>query len=83
MNKYFATIPEALEEIKKGRLLILVDNPKRENEGDFFIPADKVSHQHIITMIQKGGGLVCVAITQSQAHRLSLPVMVDPLSNTE
>ena len=64
-------------------MLILVDNPKRENEGDFYIPADKVSPQHIITMIQKGGGLVCTAITQSQAHHLSLPLMTDPLSNTE
>lgn len=83
MNNYFSTIPEALDEIKKGRLLILVDNPKRENEGDFYIPADKVSPQHIITMIQKGGGLVCAAITQTQAYRLSLPLMIDPLSNTE
>lgn len=83
MNSYFSTIPEALDQIKKGRLLILVDNPKRENEGDFYIPADKVSPQHIITMIQKGGGLVCTAITQPQAYRLSLPLMIDPLSNTE
>mgnify|MGYP001581917849 FL=1 len=83
MNSYLSTIPEALDQIKKGRLLILVDNPKRENEGDFYIPADKVSPQHIITMIQKGGGLVCTAITQPQAYRLSLPLMIDPLSNTE
>lgn len=83
MNRYYSTIPEALDQLKKGRLLILVDNPKRENEGDFYIPADKVSPQHIITMIQKGGGLVCAAITQSQAHRLSLPLMIDPFSNTE
>ena len=82
MNRYFSTIPEALDQIKKGKLLILVDNPKRENEGDFYIPADKVSPQHIITMIQKGGGLVCAAITQAQAYRLSLPLMIDPLSNT-
>ncbi|MBI3115084.1 MAG: GTP cyclohydrolase II [Candidatus Kerfeldbacteria bacterium] len=83
MNSFFSTIPEALDQIKKGRLLILVDSPKRENEGDFYIPADKISPQHIITMIQKGGGLVCAAITQAQAYRLSLPLMIDPLSNTE
>ncbi|MBI2617002.1 GTP cyclohydrolase II [Candidatus Gottesmanbacteria bacterium] len=83
MNSYFSTIPEALDQIKKGRLLILVDNPKRENEGDFYIPTDKVSPQHIITMIQRGGGLVCTAITQAQAYRLSLPLMIAPLSNTE
>lgn len=83
MNSYFSTIPEALDQIKKGRLLILVDNPKRENEGDFYIPTDKVSPQHIITMIQRGGGLVCTAITQAQAYRLSLPLMIAPLSNSE
>lgn len=83
MNRHFSTIPEVLDQIKKGKLLILVDNPKRENEGDFYIPADKVSPRHIITMIRRGGGLVCTAITQSQAHRLSLPLMIDPFSNTE
>ncbi|MEK7583440.1 MAG: GTP cyclohydrolase II [Patescibacteria group bacterium] len=83
MNKYFSTIPEVLDEIKKGRLIIVVDDPKRENEGDFYIPADKINSQHIVTMVQKGGGLVCAAITQAQAHRVSLPLMIDPLSNTE
>lgn len=79
----FSTIPEALDQIKKGKLLILVDNPNRENEGDFYIPADKVRPQHIITMIREGGGLVCAAITQAQARRLNLPLMTDPFSNTE
>lgn len=83
MNRYFSTIPEVLDQIKKGKMVILVDSPKRENEGDFYIPAGKVSPQHIITMIQKGGGLICAAITQAQAYSLSLPLMVDPLSNTE
>lgn len=83
MNSYFSTIPEALDQIQKGRMSIIVDSPKRENEGDLYIPADKVNPQHIITMIQKGGGLVCVAMTQAQAHRLSLPLMIDALSNTE
>lgn len=83
MNSYFSTIPEAIDQIKKGKMVIIVDSPKRENEGDFYIPADKVSPQHIITMIQKGGGLVCAAITQSQAHHLSLPLMINPLNNNE
>ncbi len=83
MNGYFSTIPEALDQIKKGKMVIIVDSPKRENEGDFYIPADKVSPQHIITMIQKGGGLICTAITPTQAYHLSLPLMIDPLSNTE
>lgn len=83
MKIFFATVFDAIKEIKKGKMLILVDNPKRENEADLYIPADKVSPSIINTMIKKGGGLVCVAITQKQAYRLSLPLMVDPFSNTE
>ncbi|MBI3366381.1 GTP cyclohydrolase II [Candidatus Roizmanbacteria bacterium] len=83
MNSYFSTIPEALDQIKQGKMFILVDSPKRENEGDFYIPTDKVSPQHIITMIRRGGGLICTAITPTQAYHLSLPLMIDPLSNTE
>ena len=83
MNRYFSTIRDAIDQIKKGRMIIIVDSPKRENEGDFYIPTDKVSPQHIITMIQRGGGLVCTAITPTQAYNLSLALMIDPLSNTE
>lgn len=79
----FSTIPEALDQIKKGKMLILVDNPKRENEGDFYIPADHVTPKVIIYMIRYGGGLVCAAITKQQAFRLSLPMMVTPEENTE
>lgn len=79
----FATIPQALEDIKKGGTLILLDNPKRENEADFYIPADKVTPQILTAMIRKGGGLICCAITQKQAHRLFLPLMVDSSDNKE
>ncbi len=79
----FATIPDALEDIKKGKMLILLDNPKRENEADFYIPADKATPQAITTMIRKGGGLICCAITRNQAHKLSLPLMVDSADNRE
>lgn len=83
MKKVFATVKEALEDIKKGKMLILLDNPKRENEADLYIPSDSVTPQIITTMIRKGGGLVCAAITQKQAHKLELPLMVDPLENNE
>lgn len=79
----FCTIDEAISEIKKGRMLILVDSPRRENEGDFYIPADKVNPQAITTMIRFGGGLICCAITVSRAARLNLPLMVAPLENKE
>lgn len=83
MKRHFATIPEALDEIRRGRLLILVDGTKRENEGDFFIPADRVKPGHLLTMIRYGGGLLCTALTPAQAHRLALPLMVERVHNTE
>lgn len=79
----FATVDEAIRDIKKGKMLILLDHPERENEGDFYVPADKVTTKHLMTMIRVGGGLICCAITQAQAERLSLPLMVDPLENDE
>lgn len=80
---YFATIPEAIQDIKQGKLLIVIDNPIRENEGDFYIPVDKATHESILTMIKLGGGLICTAITKQQAVRLQLPLMIDPLENSE
>lgn len=78
----FATIPEALLEIKKGRMLILLDS-QREKEADFYIPADNINRDHLNTMIRLGGGLVCVAITQKQAYQMHLPLMVGNLENEE
>ncbi|MBI3955564.1 3,4-dihydroxy-2-butanone-4-phosphate synthase, partial [Candidatus Gottesmanbacteria bacterium] len=82
MNKAHIAIPEAIEEIKKGKMLILLDQ-KREKEADFYIPADKLTPQMVNTMIKLGGGLICAAITQKQAHKLALPLMVEPLDNDE
>lgn len=79
----FISIPKAIEEIKQGRMLIIIDSPGRENEGDFYIPADQLKLKHLITMIRQGGGLVCCTITQSQAHRIHLPLMTPPWENTE
>ncbi len=81
--KQFITIPEALQEIQKGRMLIVVDDPERENEGDLYIPTDHVTPEAITTMIRFAGGIVCTAITEAQAHRLSLPLMVPLQGNKE
>jgi 3,4-dihydroxy 2-butanone 4-phosphate synthase/GTP cyclohydrolase II len=79
----FVTIPQAIKEIKQGKMLIIIDNPNRENEGDFYIPADKATPNSILTMIRLGGGLICAAITKEQAVCLKLPLMVEPLENNE
>lgn len=79
----FATIPEAIEDIKQGKMLIIVDSPTRENEGDFYIPVDTATPESILKMVKLGGGLICTAITKQQATSLQLPLMVDPLENSE
>lgn len=83
MKRIFSSIPQALKDIQKGKLIIVLDDPTRENEGDFFIPAEKITPKHIMTMITYGGGLVCAAITPEQAQRLGLPLMRKPQENAE
>lgn len=81
--KNFCTVPEAIDEVKKGKMLIVVDSPKRENEADLYIPADAATGENINTMLKYGGGIVCAAITPMQAHRLELSSMVPLAQNTE
>ena len=81
--KTFVSIPEALNEIRKGKLLIVVDSSDRENEGDLYIPTDLLTPKHMTAMIRHGGGLICTAITKEQAWRLSLPLMVPAHENRE
>ena len=76
-------IKEAINHIKKGKMLIIVDDESRENEGDLYIPSDKITPETVNTMINKAKGLVCCAITREQAGRLALPLMVATAKNTE
>jgi 3,4-dihydroxy 2-butanone 4-phosphate synthase / GTP cyclohydrolase II len=72
----FHTIPEAIEDIRAGKMIIVVDDEDRENEGDFLMAADRVSPEAINTMVKHGRGLVCVPITRHRAHELNLDYMV-------
>ena len=70
-----ATIEEAIEDIRKGRMVILVDDEDRENEGDLVIAADKVTPQAINFMATHARGLVCVAMPGDKIDALGLPPM--------
>mgnify|MGYP001223175926 CR=1 FL=1 len=70
----------ALEDLKAGKMVIVVDDEDRENEGDFIIPADKATPEDINFMMKYGRGLICVAITEESSERLGLDLMVK--SNT-
>ncbi len=72
----FHPIPEAIEEIRKGNMIIVVDDEDRENEGDFLMAADKVTPEAVNIMVKHGRGLVCVPITKNRAHELELDYMV-------
>ncbi|MBI3829084.1 MAG: bifunctional 3,4-dihydroxy-2-butanone-4-phosphate synthase/GTP cyclohydrolase II [Planctomycetes bacterium] len=71
-NSPFSSIPEALEELKAGRMIILVDDKDRENEGDLVMPAETVTKEAIAFMAVKGRGLICLAMTEDDCDRLHL-----------
>jgi 3,4-dihydroxy 2-butanone 4-phosphate synthase/GTP cyclohydrolase II len=72
-----ATIEEALEDIRAGKMVILVDDEDRENEGDLTIAAEKVTPQAINFMAKYGRGLICLALTEEKAAQLDLKPMVE------
>ncbi|MBD3286025.1 bifunctional 3,4-dihydroxy-2-butanone-4-phosphate synthase/GTP cyclohydrolase II [candidate division WOR-3 bacterium] len=77
----FASIAEAVEEIRKGRLVIVVDDEDRENEGDLIAAAEKVTPEMVNFIVKHGRGLLCAPITYERARELDLPLMVE--KNTE
>jgi len=72
----FATVEEVLRDIKKGKMIIVVDDPGRENEGDVVIAAQKVTPEKINFMAKYGRGLICLAIEGRQLDRLKIGSMV-------
>jgi len=68
----FATVEEALEEIRAGRMIVLVDDEDRENEGDLAMAAEKVTPEAINFMAKFGRGLICLALTEQRCDALNL-----------
>lgn len=78
MQKYkFNTIDEAIEDIAKGKMIILVDDEDRENEGDLCMAAEKVTPEAINFMAKYGRGLICLTLTPQRVEELGLPMMTD------
>lgn len=76
----FATVPELLEEIRNGRMVVIVDDEDRENEGDLIMAAELVRPSDINFMVTHARGLVCLSLTRERCRQLGLPPMVQ--SNT-
>src|ERR1700689_4493116 len=71
----FISVPEAVEEIRAGRILIVVDDEDRENEGDLTVAAEKITPEIINFMATHGRGLICLALTPERCDTLRLPLM--------
>jgi 3,4-dihydroxy 2-butanone 4-phosphate synthase/GTP cyclohydrolase II len=72
---YLSPIAEVIEEVRNGRMVILVDDEKRENEGDLVIPAQMATPEVVNFMAKHGRGLVCLALSRPRVQQLGLPLM--------
>ena len=70
------TIEEAIEDIRDGRFVIVVDDEDRENEGDFIMAAEKITPEHVNFMLKNGRGVLCAPITEQRCHELNLDMQV-------
>jgi 3,4-dihydroxy 2-butanone 4-phosphate synthase / GTP cyclohydrolase II len=72
----FATIPEAIDDIARGRIVIVVDDADRENEGDLIVAAEKVTPETIAFMVRYTSGVICMPVLGERLDELSIPLMV-------
>ena len=75
-NHPFDSIPHAIEDFKEGKILIVVDDEDRENEGDFIMAAEKITAEKINFMAKYGRGMICTPITGKRCEELELELMV-------
>ena len=72
-----ASVEQALDDIKRGKMLIVVDDEKRENEGDLVMPSEKITPEAINFMVTHARGLLCMPVIGSRLEELGLPLMVN------
>ena len=75
-KKLTNTVEEALEEIRAGRVLIVVDDEDRENEGDFIVAGEKITPEIVNFMLHNGRGVMCAPLTEERCRELELDMMV-------
>src|SRR5436309_3027415 len=74
-SSHFATVEEAVEEIRQGCMVVLIDDEDRENEGDLAMAAEKITPEAINFMAKHGRGLICMPLTEERCDELHLPLM--------
>ena len=82
MENEFSTIEDALEDVGQGKMIVIVDDEDRENEGDLMIAAEQVTPEIINFMAKFGRGLICLTLTESRTRDLGLNMMVDENQST-
>jgi 3,4-dihydroxy 2-butanone 4-phosphate synthase / GTP cyclohydrolase II len=80
-EQVFAPIPEAIEEIRRGRMVIVVDDADRENEGDLIMAAERVTPEAIAFIVRHTSGVICMPVMGERLDELEVPLMV--ASNTD
>ena len=76
-EKTLVDVPTAIDYMKKGKMIIIVDDEDRENEGDLTIASEKTTPEIVNFMTKYGRGLICVSLTEERSDQLGLPLMVD------
>jgi 3,4-dihydroxy 2-butanone 4-phosphate synthase/GTP cyclohydrolase II len=76
-EKRTASVEEALEAVRAGRMIIIVDDEDRENEGDLMVAAEKITPEAVNFMARHGRGLICLPLTRERLEELQLPLMVN------
>ncbi|CAN6970494.1 hypothetical protein IGI04_033647 [Brassica rapa subsp. trilocularis] len=79
----FSSIPEAIEDIRQGKLVVVVDDEDRENEGDLVMAAQLATPEAMAFIVKHGTGIVCVSMKDDDLQRLNLPLMVNQKENEE
>ena len=77
LNPAFSSVEEIVADISEGKMVIIVDDEDRENEGDLLMAADCVEPHHVNHMATHGRGLICLTLTRERCKQLRLPLMVD------
>jgi len=76
-DKNLVSVPEAVKVVREGRMVIIVDDEDRENEGDLMIASEKITPESVNFMAKHARGLICVSLTQERSDELDLPLMVN------
>lgn len=80
---YYSSIPNAIEELKKGNMLIVVDDKNRENQADIIFPAATITEKKVNFLMKECRGMFCVPMTAKRAAHFAIPLMIPQKDNTE